>query len=109
MTMHLYEFMLPVTDNSGRPTKQALADWEASALAWAGGFTLMSEPTRGAWRDPGTGKVYVDYVRIYRVGCTAEQHRELLADAFALFSDQAAIFCACVGTAEVHMRPAAAA
>jgi len=102
--LNLYEITLPVADNTGQPTKLVLAQWEQAALRIAGGFTLMSEPVRGAWRDPSGGKVYTDYVRIYRVGCEAPQLEALLGETFDLFPDQLAIFAACVGTAEVRER-----
>jgi hypothetical protein len=63
-------FLMPVTDNDGRP--YAAAEWEAleSRLLAFGGFSLAVDVT-GVWQ--AQGRVYRDLSRQYTVALTSWQ------------------------------------
>jgi len=99
--MKLYEILLPLNTNSGDDYDEAHEAWRRKALDIVGGFTELPD-AHGFWMDGG--KLYNDRMRAYRVACTPEQWAALLDAAFCLFADQAAIFHAKIGTAEIVTR-----
>lgn len=100
--MKLYEFFLPVYDNSGATTGLARAQFRKDALQECGGFSLGSR-RRGAWID-NTGKVFYDVIAPITIACEPTQRDLLLERAFELFPDQKAIFVAEIGTATIYER-----
>lgn len=102
--MRYFEIALPTVTNDGKEYSDALQRWEGCALAIAGGFTRRPDGD-GHWRDPDTGRVFVDRMRSYRVACDAKEFARLLGIAFDLFPDQLAIFTAEIGEATIHNRP----
>jgi len=60
-----YEVYVPEHDNAGVPMPPAVrARLEEHALEAFGGFTVGPE-SHGVWRDPATGHVYRDRVRVW--------------------------------------------
>lgn len=113
--MNLYQFLIPTHDNAGNSHEKPRAAFEKAMLEVAGGFTELPQ-CRGQWKDDH-GKVHKDDVIPYNVaiptsreGTLASERIEgLVREAFKLFSDQHAIYCACIGEANIHDRPAGAA
>lgn len=100
--MKLYEFFLPVNDNSGAATGLARAQFQEDVLQECGGFS-MGAHKRGAWAD-NTGKVFYDEIAPITIACEPIQRDWLLRRAFELFPDQKAIFVAEIGEATIYER-----
>lgn len=63
--------LLPTVDNDGVAfTAADFAAFEAVLLDHFDGFSLLPAHVVGAWRDPATGRVYRDDLRVYAVWAT---------------------------------------
>ncbi len=98
----LFEIAVPVRDNNDKPIpKGKNLAFETFLLSSVGGYTRMPA-TEGAWSD---GKrVYYDEMRAYRIACDPDTMRQIVKLAFAVYSDQAAIFVAEIGRAWIIPR-----
>jgi hypothetical protein len=101
--MNTYEIYLPtLTNDRARSYEAARIKWQALALDLAGGYTRYPF-VDGAWRGAG-GRTELDQMVPYRVACSSVIWADLLAQAFALFPDQAAIMFTKLGKAEIVNR-----
>lgn len=58
--------LLPTVDNDGVAfTAADFAAFETVLLDHFGGFSILPVTVTGAWRDPATGRVYRDDLRVY--------------------------------------------
>jgi hypothetical protein len=96
--MRLYQILLPIHDNIGRPTLTQRELWLQRAFDTAKGFSDMGLCT-GQWCD-NDGKVYIDTMAIYHIGCEGHIWSDLRARARELFPDQKAICWVDLG--EIH-------
>jgi hypothetical protein len=103
--MKLHQILVPIRDNNGESYVAERRFFEIQLLEIAGGFTRDGDEKHGAWRNEGDGKVYRETNASYKVACDDSQWKKVIACAFNLFSDQAALFTAEVGIGTVHARP----
>lgn len=107
--MKLYQFTIPTHTNSGLSYEAARKAWETEALRIAGGYTKPDSYSRGAWRDPATGRVYLDQVIPYAIACERNVRDVLEVTFWHLFPDQEALLVTCLGDATIRERPSAVA
>lgn len=99
---NLYFILLPHTTVADGTQHRA---WEEKALHDAGGYTLSSAVSQGAWRDPRTGVVHRDILLEYRVACNADTWAHLVLEAHRLFPDEIEIFNGVCGIVFDDRRP----
>jgi len=99
--MRYYEITLPTRDNAGQSYGPALESFERICLTVCGGFTAIAQ--KGAWLND-RGFRFDDASVAYRFTGNEGTRAWLLTRAFALFSDQEAIFTAEIGKANVIPR-----
>jgi hypothetical protein len=60
MTARLYSVNVPARSNAGRRLTKQRARFLASVARIAGGYTYHPASASGAWRDPATGRTYLE-------------------------------------------------
>lgn len=103
--MKLYQIVLPHNRNDGEHdyTKELRA-FEDYVLDVAGGITRGAD-CYGYWHNPA-GIVMADRSVPYQIAATPTAFSSMVAKAFELFDDQAAIFYAELGDAHILLRSA---
>ena len=111
--MRLFQFIVPLYDNAGKPVERGqFEQWESALVDIAGGLTKGPRQS-GVWLDE-KGKEYRDESIAYtvalgqdgdKVGDIDNRLQRINAAFFALFSDQLALFRAEIGTARIIERP----
>lgn len=102
--MHLFEIRLPLTDNSGKPTRPVHRAYQNWLMDTFGGYSASI--FNGAWRDE-SGAIFYDRNCAYQIASDNEDTpRWLLDRASELFPDQLAFFWARLGTAGIVERDA---
>lgn len=98
-----YEILIPRLTNSGaRYQNNEHGRFEDAVFRAAGGFSALPE-VAGAWRN-SNGKAFWECMIPYRIMCHEQTMQQLIAEAFRLFGDQEAIFCADIGHGHVYTR-----
>jgi hypothetical protein len=95
--MRLYQIPLPVVSNNGTPygTHHAFL---ARVAEIAGGYTRITGPIDGVWRDPKTGAVYSEAVTLLQVACELVE-LSAIKDAFKYsFPDQIELMYSDIGS-----------
>ena len=99
--MKLYQFLLPIADNTGKSYHDAITLWQSKALHLAGGYSLHGY-VNGAWSEGVI--IYHDTLVDLHLACDQDIYEALVAATFDLFPDQLAIFTAEIGTAHIINR-----
>ena len=88
--MKLYEIMCPVLTNDGYPTERGTKLFLRDVATIAGGYTKLPE-CEGFWRDPDSGKEYVEPMIPVRIACSARAMAQVVRAHQAAFPDQACV------------------
>jgi len=100
--MRYYEMHLPMQNNAGTYNYAIERGiWETMALKHCGGFSRST--VEGAWIDDN-GQTKIEAMVVYKIATDASDIDVLINAAFEVFPDQAAVFVARCGTAEIYSR-----
>lgn len=97
--MRLYQIPLPVLSNNGTSyPKNTHEAFLADVGHIAGGYTHITCPVEGVWRDPKTGLLYEDSVTLLQVACELVE-LSAIKDVFKhAFPDQLELMYADIGS-----------
>ena len=111
--MRLFQYIVPLYDNAGKPHDLAkLKDFEGALIGAANGYTKGPRQF-GVWFD-GVGKEYHDESVAYtvalgdnadHVGDMTRRVEAIDTAFFSIFGDQKALFRSEIGTAAIINRP----
>lgn len=100
----LYEFVLPALNNAGTQNyDRERWQFETDAAEVAGGYTYLGLHV-GGWK--AGDKVQREPVHVYHVAAFSQERDELVKRAFKRYPDQASLFVAEIGLADIIDAPA---